>query len=694
MRAGPDLGQRAACILIVDDDANNRNLLELMLASEGFVLETAHSGEQALACIESRAPDLILLDLLMPGLNGYEVAAKLKGAHATENIPIIMITAADAREARLLGLSAGAEDFLTRPVDRAELCMRVRNLLRLKAYGDHYDKYSQFLAGEVGSRTAELIESEGLYRSTFDAAPVGIVHVGLDGRWLRVNQRLCDLLGYSRDELQGNMPPKPNEVPEETDSLPELNGNALVRRAPEDRRYRRRDGSVMRGRVSTSAHLDPTGHVQHFISVIEDITEQRRLEAQVLQANKMEAIGGLASGVAHDFNNLLSVVLSYSELLTDGLREGDPMRHDLDEIRRAGLRAVELTRQLLAFSRQQVLEPSIVDIGQVVDEMEAMLRRLIGEDVELCVMKASALGSVLVDRGKMEQVVMNLAINSRDAMPAGGKLTIETSNIVLDAAQAAERAGTEPGPHVLLTVRDTGTGMDKATQARIFEPFFTTKGPGKGTGLGLATVFGIIKQSAGVIRVESEPGKGTTFEVYFATSNHAAAEMGASIPLERRILRGTETILLVEDDDSVRALACTILRKYGYDVLVAQSGGDALLLCEQHPGAIELLLTDMVMPRMSGRQLAERLVGVRPEMKVVYMSGYADDAIMRHGPRETAVDFVQKPIRPEALARKVREALGYLQPPIERPTARSLPPLAVPPSPEPRGATQPLLLLD
>jgi PAS domain S-box-containing protein len=671
MRVGPDLGQRAACVLLVDDDANNRNLLAVMLASEGFVLETAQSGEEALACVERSAPDLILLDVLMPGLNGYQVAAKLKSAHATENIPIIMITAADARDARLLGLTAGAEDFLTRPVDRAELCMRVRNLLRLKAYGDHYDKYSQFLAGEVGSRTAELIESECLYRSTFDAAPVGIVHVGLDGRWLRVNQRLCELLGYSRDELQGNLPPKPNEVPEETDSLPELGGSGL-RRAPEDRRYRRRDNSVMRGQVSTSAYLDPVGHVRHFISVIEDVTEQRLLEAQVLQANKMEAIGGLAAGVAHDFNNLLSVVLSYSEMLADGLRESDPMRLDLAEIRGAGLRAVELTRQLLAFSRQQVLEPSVVDISEVVDGMQKMLGRLIGEDVELCVIKPAALGSVVVDSGKMEQVIMNLAINSRDAMPSGGKLTIETSNVVLDATEAAQRTGAQPGPHVMLTVTDTGTGMDKATQARMFEPFFTTKGPGKGTGLGLATVFGIIKQSAGAISVESAPGRGTTFRVYFATSSRVATEVGAPVPLGRHMLRGTETILLVEDDDSVRVLVCAILRKCGYSVLEGQSGGDALLLCEQHPGPIQLLLTDMVMPRMSGRQLATRLLGIRPEMKVLYMSGYADDAIMCHGPREPAVAFVQKPIRPEALARKVRETLDHEQPPDARASALSV----------------------
>jgi two-component system cell cycle sensor histidine kinase/response regulator CckA len=506
-----------------------------------------------------------------------------------------------------------------------------------------------------------LRNSESLYRSTFDASPVGIVHVGLDGRWLRVNQRLCDLLGYARAELEGGdgQGPMPSEeVAGESEAIRQMAAGTMDRHVVDEKRYKRRDGSFLWGRVNMSIHRDAAGQPQHFISVIEDITERRKLDAHVQQANKLEAIGGLAAGVAHDFNNLMSVVLSYSELLSNDLKEGDPMREDLDQIKLAGLRAVGLTRQLLAFSRQQVLQPKIVDLTEVVSGMEKMLRRLIGEDVELIASVATNLGRITVDPGQMEQVIMNLAVNARDAMTGGGKLTIETSDVVLDDAYASEHVGVHPGPHVMLAVSDTGIGMGEATLARVFEPFFTTKEAGKGTGLGLATVFGIVRQSGGTISVFSELGKGTTFRVYFPTVDSGVMVSASLPPPDRRTLRGWETILLVEDEEHVRVLARTILRKYGYNVLEAQSGGDAFLLCEQYGATIHLLLTDVVMPRMSGRQLAKRLHLVRPQMKVLYMSGYSDDAVMGYGVIDPAVAFLQKPITPETLARKVREVLA------------------------------------
>jgi two-component system cell cycle sensor histidine kinase/response regulator CckA len=655
-----DMAERRPRVLIVDDERRNRDLIEAMLAPDGAILLTAESGEAALSLMAVEPPDLVLLDVMMPGLNGYEVTRRIKGNAATKNIPIIILTAMEDHDARMRGLNAGAEDFLTKPVDRAELSVRVKNLLRLKAYGDYHDKYSKMLEGQVTSRMADLVESERLYRSTFDAAPVGIVHVGLEGYWLRVNHRLFDLLGYARDSLSSVTLQERSEVAGaagEVECFRQLVEGTLDRYVVDEKELRRQDGGIVWARVNMSAHRGAAGKPLHFILVIEDITERRMLDAQLRQASKMDGIGQLAAGVAHDFNNLLSVILSYSALLADGLKEGDPMRGDLGEIHEAGQRAGALTRQLLAFSRQQVLQPLVVDLNKIVDGMKNMLRRLIGEDVELTAVAASALPAILVDPGQMEQVIMNLAVNARDAMPRGGQLTIETAEVDLGEAYAAQHVGVKPGPHVMLAVSDTGTGMDGATQARMFEPFFTTKQTGKGTGLGLSTVFGIVKQSGGTIWVYSELGKGTTFKLYFPRAAREVAPRASMPTAELRTLRGTETILVVEDEERVRLLACAILRKYGYDVLETQSPGDAFLLCEQRESSIQLLLTDVVMPRMSGRQLAERLLVLRPEMKVLYMSGYTDDAVVRNGLLENTISFIQKPLTPEALARKVRETL-------------------------------------
>jgi len=431
-------------------------------------------------------------------------------------------------------------------------------------------------------------------------------------------------------------------------------------RAEEEGRRVRKDGSTFWASMVLSPIYDPAGVLIGFGNITHDLTERRHMEDQLIQSQKMEALGRLAGGVAHDFNNLLSAVLSYSEMLAADLKEGDPMREGLEEITGAGLRAVDLTKQLLAFSRQQVLQTKIVDLTEIVVGMEKMLRRLIGEDVELTAACAPVLGKVRVDPGQIEQVIMNLALNARDALPRGGRVTIETADVVLDEEFAKEHEGVKPGPHVMLAVTDSGIGMDRATQDRIFEPFFTTKGAGKGTGLGLATVFGVVRQSGGTIWVYSEPEKGTAFKVYLPMidSTHGGEAAHHHLPLDSRRLHGSETILLVDDDESVRALTRTILRKYGYNLLVAQGGGDAFLLCEQYKATIHLLLTDVVMPLINGQQLAERLLMVRPDMKVLYMSGYTDDAVVRHGVLQSALAFIQKPITPQALARKVREVLG------------------------------------
>lgn len=381
----------------------------------------------------------------------------------------------------------------------------------------------------------------------------------------------------------------------------------------------------------------------------------RKSEEQVRQLQKMDALGSLAGGVAHDFNNLLSIIISYADLLLSEHAEGDPAREDLDEIRRAGLRAAQLTRQLLLFSRQQVIAPMVLDLSEILSNMDRMLRRIIGDDVELVSAAAPLLGKVVADPTHVEQVIMNLVVNARDAMPKGGKLTLETANVVLGAAYAAEHLGVQPGPHVMLAVSDTGIGMDRAIQSRIFEPFFTTKERGKGTGLGLSTVFGIVQQSKGSIWVYSEPGKGTTFKIYFPRTD-ATGETHRP-PAPGATLRGSETVLVVDDDDQLRHLAAGILRRHGYDVIEARNADEALLAGERAERTIHLLLSDVVMPRMSGPELAKRLAQARPGMKVLCMSGYTGDAVVRHGALDPGVAFLQKPITPDALLKRVREVL-------------------------------------
>jgi two-component system cell cycle sensor histidine kinase/response regulator CckA len=401
---------------------------------------------------------------------------------------------------------------------------------------------------------------------------------------------------------------------------------------------------------------DEAGRPRGVFVIDTDVTERNRLEAQLRQAQRLEAIGALAGGVAHDFNNLLTVINGYAEMVLDAGRLGPDDRELVRQIHRAGDRAAALTRQLLAFSRKQVLAPRVLDLNALLNETEKMLRRLIGADVALAVSLDPDLWPVKADPGQVEQVVMNLVVNARDAMPAGGRLTIETRNVELDDGYAFRHLGARPGPHVLLAVSDTGTGMTEEVKARVFEPFYTTKEAGKGTGLGLATVLGVVQQSGGHVEVYSEPGRGTAFKVYLPRLTGAGAS--AALPAAASpVPRGAETVLLIEDDDGIRALARLALQSFGYVVIAAADGeeGVAIGLAAERP--LDLLITDLVMPKLSGREAAERLRPAHPGMKVLFISGYTDDAVVRHGVLQEGVAFLHKPFTPTALARKVREVL-------------------------------------
>jgi signal transduction histidine kinase len=428
------------------------------------------------------------------------------------------------------------------------------------------------------------------------------------------------------------------------------------------KRYLRKDGSAVRGRLTASAVRDSDGRTQFVIGLVEDVTERELLEGQLRQAQKMEAIGQLAGGVAHDFNNLLGIITGYSELLEKDLGPGHRGLGRLQQVRRAADRAAGLTRQLLAFSRKQILQPRVLDLGEVVSDVEKMLRRLIGEDVQVVTVFGPGLGRVMADPGQIEQVLVNLAVNARDAMPGGGKLIVETANADLDEAYARNHAGVVPGRYVLLSVSDTGHGMDAETLSHIFEPFFTTKKEGKGTGLGLATVYGVVKQSGGHVSVYSEPGRGTTFRVYLPRTADQPREEAPPAPEPPP--RGTETVMLVEDAEVLRLMMRELLELNGYRVLEIARPEEAAAAAAAYDGEIHLLVTDVVMPNLSGRETAESVRARRPGIRVLYVSGYTDDVITHHGVLEAGTHLLQKPFTTQAFLRKVRDVLDEAPRPV------------------------------
>jgi PAS domain S-box-containing protein len=595
------------------------------------------------AALDRQRFDLVISDFTLPSYDGRSSLLLAKTKYP--DLPVIFFSGTLGEESAIQSLKDGATDYILKQRP-ARFVPAVRRALREAEERAEHKRIEKAMR-ETQERFI------GIYESSTDA----IAYSTLDGLFLDVNDSFLKLTGHTKEELltktyQDLTPMEYRKF--EADIIQKIIRSGEP--AEYEKEYLRKDGSLVATSLTVFVVKNREGQPGALAAIIKDVTERKTLEMQLFQAQKMEAIGQLTGGIAHDFNNLLTIVNGYSEMLLQTLPASDPQRDNAVQIKEAGERAVLLTRQLLAFSRRQMLEPKVLDLNAVVTNTEKMLTRMIGEDIQLVAALMPRLGRVKADPGQIEQVIVNLAVNARDAMPQGGKLTIETANVELDENFARRHVVVKPGQYVMLAASDTGCGMDAETQKRIFEPFFTTKERGKGTGLGLATVYGIVKQSGGSIWVYSEVGRGTTFKMYLP---RVEEEPDAVLPGTVRAapLKGTETILLVEDDTPLRKLTLAILRHGGYDVLSAASREEALQLCGRHQGPIHLMLTDVVMPGRSVREFVEQLASTRPAMKVLHMSGYTDDTVVRHGVMEQSVAFLQKPFTTHSLLRKVREVL-------------------------------------
>jgi len=751
-------------ILVVDNDDAGRDTTVKMIRKAGFPVMEAASGIETLekACA---GPGLMVLEVDLPDMSGFEICRKIKENPATAHIPVLHLSATSLDDqSKVKGLNCGADAYLTQPVELSVLIATINALLRMKqaeekmaclahqwqstfdavkdaifildadqrivrtnqAAEDLFQRPADAMSGrhcwEIVHGTTEPIpecpllrgrqslqretrelrmgefwfevtvdpildaenrltgvvhimsditerkqaeerirQSEESYRNIFQNAQVGLFRTRIsDGKILESNDQLARMFGYNnREEFIAEYATWKNYVDPGTRErmLEQIHQNGFIENF--EARFYRKDRSIFWARYSARLYPEQ-GWIE---GVAQDITEHKRVEEeraklqeQLQQAQKLESIGRLAGGVAHDFNNMLSVVLGYGEIILGDLHQEDPLRDKVQEMVNAGQRAKALTSQLLAFSRKQTLQPQVLDLNNQIRNTEKMLRRLLAEDIELSLIMAKDLPRVLFDPGQLDQVIINLAANARDAMPKGGRLLIETSVVHLDEAYAAAHHEINPGKYVMLAFTDTGYGMDQETLSRVFEPFFTTKEKGKGTGLGLSTVYGIVKQSGGHIWVYSEPGNGTTFKVYLPPTE-AKPKTQAEIVISPAP-SGGEHILVVEDELSVRNLMKMLFSSLGYTVTIAANGDEALRLVEKMGVKPDLVITDVVMPKMSGKELIDRLRKTYPHLKALFMSGYTDNAIVHHGVLDPDTPFIQKPFNIQEIGKKVREVLG------------------------------------
>jgi len=671
-------GETPVRVLFVDDEENILRSIKRLFMEESYEILTANSGEEALKLLKDHQNiGLLVSDQRMPGMQGVDLLQQ--ASHISPDTLRILLTGYTDINAAISAINkGGACQYITKPWKDNELIQIIRDavyrysLIRenkrlaeiVKRQNEELKQWNDQLQYRVQEQTIEIRESEKRFRRLFDEAPVGYHEVNKEGCITNVNATELEMLGYTAEEMLGEPIWKFTAEPETIKQVFEaqITGDLPPGQIFECT-YCRKDGTALVVLSGDKLLKDRTEESIGIRTTIQDITELKRseekmasLQKQFHQAQKMEAVGRLTGGIAHDFNNLLTIIKGYSQLVLFGLKESNSLKDNIEEVYKASLRATELTRQLLVFSRNQIMEMRVLDLTTLLQNLDKILHRTIGEDIELVTLLANDLGRVKADPGQIEQVIMNLVVNARDAMPTGGKLTIEIANVELDELYTQSHIEIAPGRYVELSVSDTGMGMTPEVKDHIFEPFFTTKEKDKGTGLGLSVVYGIVKQSGGNILVYSEPGQGTVFKIYLPRVDEPLEELKEKMEVAE-IPHGSETVLVVEDEDQLRKLIAQVLQNQGYKTLEASCGHDALKIFKEQKESIHMLLVDVVMPRMSGVQLVEQCKEVGQELKVLYMSGYAERMTAYPEVFETETNYIRKPFSVQSLARRVREVL-------------------------------------